>query len=103
MSILVQFDFRPQPGTDFRGIVESARVAAGLWKKHGATPSLWSVGLGEIGNMSFTVPFANCAEYGTCVDALNADPAFREWQVKNIDSGFGQWIRSNLYREIPLS
>jgi hypothetical protein len=102
MSILVQFDFRPNPGTDVRGIVESARVAANLWKKHGAKPQLWSVALGESGNMSFTVPFATCEEYGHCVDALHADPAFREWQVKNVDSGFGQWVRSNLYREVPI-
>jgi hypothetical protein len=102
MSILVQFEFRPTPGTDFRGILENARSAAALWKKHGAKPQLWGVGIGEAGNMSFTVPFASHTEYGQCVDALNADPAFREWQVKNTDSGFGQWIRSNLYREISL-
>ena len=102
MSILVQYDFRPNPGTDFRGVVESARVAVGLWRKHGGTPQLWSVGLGESGNMSFTVPFASCEAYGQCVDALNADPSFREWQVKNNDSGFGQWVRSNLYHEISV-
>jgi hypothetical protein len=59
MSILVQYEFRPTPGKDFRGIVESVAVVAGLWKKHGATPTLWNVGLGEMGNMAFTLPFAS--------------------------------------------
>jgi hypothetical protein len=56
-----------------------------------------------MGNMAFTLPFASIAEYGKCADAITADPAFLDWQVKNADSGLAEWIRSNLYREIPLS
>jgi hypothetical protein len=102
MNILVQYEFRPQPGSNFINLIESVKVVAALWRKYGAEPSLWSVSVGEAGNLSFTVPFATFAEYGKCMDALSADPDFRLWQTQNSDAGNGQWIRSNLYRHMSI-
>lgn len=102
MSILVQYDFRPLPGEDFMTLMENVKIAAALWRRHGANPSLWMVGLGETGNMAFTVPFDNYSEYGACLDSLTNDPDFRSWQAKNLKDGAAEWVRSNLYRNLPL-
>ena len=56
MSMSLQFVFKPLPGSDIAKIIETAKVAAMLWKKHGATDaSLWAVTAGDAGNMAFTV------------------------------------------------
>jgi hypothetical protein len=54
----------------------------------------------EIGNFAFSVEFKSFAEYGKCVDALKADPAFQAWRAKNQESGVAEWVRSNLLREL---
>ncbi len=102
MAIMVQYDFRPIPGKKLAALVESCQVAANIWKKHGAKPSLWTVGVGEVGNMSFTVSFATYSEYGKCLDAVTMDPEFRAWQARNTESGNAEWVRSNLLREMQL-
>jgi hypothetical protein len=63
-------------------------------------PRLWSVAVGEIGNLAFSAEFESFAEYGKCYDALSADPVFQAWRAKNQESGVSEWVRSNLLREI---
>jgi len=50
--------------------------------------------------MAFSAEFASFAEYGKCLDKLNADPAFQTWRAKNQESGLSEWVRSNLLREL---
>ena len=77
MAIAVEYTFMPLPGANAAEVMATMHAGAALWKKHGASPRLWAVSLGEIGNMVFRVEFASVTEYGKCLDALNADPAFR--------------------------
>ena len=100
MAIVVQYVFKAVSGTSLAGVMESLNAGAALWKKHGASPRLWTVAVGESGNMAFSAEFNSTAEYGKCVDALNADPAFHAWRAKSHEAGALQWVRSNLLREL---
>lgn len=100
MAVALHIVFKAAPGTTYAKLTESLNSAAALWKAHGASPRFWAVTVGESGNMAFGAEFAGMAEYGKCVDALNADPAFHAWRAKNMESGALQWVRSNLLREL---
>jgi hypothetical protein len=79
-AAMIQFVFRPNPGSNLPAILELAKESANLWKKHGAAEvSLWVVQVGEIGNMAFIVRSESTAKLGATIDALNADPAFVDW------------------------
>lgn len=100
MAIVVQYVFKAVPGKSIATVVANMNEAAAIWKKHGASPRLWTVAVGEIGNLAFSSEFKSFADYGQCYDAVNADPAFQAWRVKNSDSGSAEWVRSNLLREM---
>jgi hypothetical protein len=78
------------------------KESADLWRKHGAQVSVWSVQVGEVGNMVFACRFDSSAQLGATLDAVNADPAFAAWRVKNIKAGLASWVRSNQAYEIPI-
>ena len=101
-AAMIQFVFRPNPGSNLPTILELAKEAAGLWRKQGAEVSLWTVQVGEIGNMAFMVRAESTAKLGTIIDALNADQAFMEWRAKSLRSGLSQWVRSNQAYEVPI-
>jgi hypothetical protein len=101
-AAMIQFVFRPNPGSSLPAIFELAKEAAALWRKHGAEVSLWIVQVGEIGNMAFSVRSESTAKLGATIDALNADPVFLEWRMKNLRSGLATWVRSNQAFEVPL-
>jgi len=67
-AALVQYVFKPNPGCDMLALLESAKESAAIWRKHGAQVSLWSVQVGEIGNMAFTVRFDSTAKLGAALD-----------------------------------
>jgi hypothetical protein len=50
------------------------KESADLWRKHGAQVSVWSVQVGEVGNMVFACRFDSSAQLGATLDAVNADP-----------------------------
>ena len=100
MAIVVQYLFKAIPGKSLSELIKNINAGAALWKKHGASPRVWSVAVGEIGNLAFTSEFKSFAEYGKCYDALIADPAFQTWRAKNQESGVADWVRSNLLREM---
>jgi len=100
MAIVVQYVFKGVSGKSLPGLIENMHTGAALWKKHGASPRLWTVAVGEIGNFAFSAEFKTYSEYGKCMDALTSDPDFRAWQAKNQESGVGEWVRSNLLREL---
>jgi hypothetical protein len=96
----VQHVFKAVAGKCLAGLVEYINTGASLWNKHGPTPRLWSVAIGEIENMAFSAGFSMTAEYGKCYDALSADPVFQAWPAKSQESGVSEWVRSNLLREM---
>ena len=100
MAVIVQYVFKALPGKSPARLMENMNAGAALWKKHGASPRLWAVSVGEMGNMALSAEFKNFAEYGKCVDGLTADPAFQAWRAKNQESGVSEWVRSNLLREL---
>jgi hypothetical protein len=102
MAVIAQYVFRPNPGSDLNAILANVKEAAALWRKYGAEVRLWTVSMGEIGNMAVSVQFDSYEGYARCMDRLIADPAFMAWQQKNLASGLSSWVRSNLAREIPL-
>lgn len=103
MPMSLQFVIKPLPGSDLLKIIESAKVSAKLWKKHGATDvTLWAVTAGEVGNMAFTVQFENFTSYGASYDKLSADPEFRKWQSDVAKLGMTEWVSGNVARAVPL-
>lgn len=101
-AAMIQFVFRPNPGSNLGTILEYCKEAAGLWRKHGAEVHLWTVQIGEIGNMAFTVTADSTAKLGTITDAVNADPAFMQWRAQVLASGLSTWVRSNQAFEVPI-
>lgn len=102
MTMCAHFTFKPLPGKDMVSIVELAKVAGSIWKKHGALPRLWAASSGEIGTLLFTVEFENFEAYGKCYDAMTQDPEFRQWQYDSVKQGMSEWVRANLIREILM-
>ena len=103
MTMLLQFVFKPLPGSDLSAIVTTAKEAARLWKKHGAADaSLWTVAVGEMGNLAFTVHFEDFTSYGTCYDSLLKDADFRKWQMDVVKQGMTEWVRGSVARKMSL-
>ena len=102
MAVVVQYVSKPNPGSDLAAIVELAKESAVLWRKYGGKVSFWTVAVGEVGNIVFSVNFELFSAYGTCVDKLGADPAFQAWQAKRLKAGYATWVRSNMATEIPI-
>lgn len=101
-SAIVQFVFKPNPGCDMLALLEMAKEGAGIWRKHGAEVSLWSVQVGEIGNLAFTARFESTAKLGATLDSLNNDPVMAAYRVKQIKANLATWVRSNQAYEIPI-
>jgi hypothetical protein len=101
-ATIIQYVFKPTPGCDMLALLESVKESASLYRKHGADVSLWSVQVGEIGNLAFTARFESAAKLGATLEALNNDPAMAAWRVKNIKSNLASWVRSNQAYEIPI-
>jgi hypothetical protein len=101
-ATVVQYVFKPNPGTNMQDLVGMIKEAAEMWRKHGADVSLWSVQVGEIGNMTFFVRCESAAKLGATLDALNADAAFVAWRARNVQAGLASWVRSNQAYEIPI-
>jgi hypothetical protein len=104
MAYEARYVFRPNPGADMAAVMEAMQQGTALWRKHGAaSPRLWSITSGELGNYVLSVQFENAAEYAKVVDPLSADPEFRSWQARNVKAGHITWVRSNLARELALT
>jgi len=99
---IAQYVFKANPGADMSKIMAQVKVAAGIWKRHGADVSFWTVSMGEIGNMAFACRFDSIEAYGKASDAVTADPSFAAWNAAATASGLTTWVRSNLARAIPL-
>ncbi len=101
-AAIVQYVFKPNPGSDMLAVLELAKEGATIWRSHGAEVSLWGVQVGEIGNLAFAARFESTAKLGATLDALNSDPKMAAYRVKQLKSGLATWIRSNQAYEIPI-
>jgi hypothetical protein len=101
-AALVQYVFKPNPGCDMLALLEMIKEGAGIWRKHGAQVSLWSVQVGEIGNLAFTARFDSTAKLGETLEGLNNDPVMAAWRMKNVKANLASWVRSNQAYEIPI-
>jgi hypothetical protein len=101
-AAIVQYVFKPNPGCDPLALLEMAKEGATIWRKHGAQVSLWSVQVGEIGNLAFTARFDSTAKLGETLEGLNNDPVMAAWRVKNAKANLASWVRSNQAYEIPI-
>lgn len=101
-AAVLQYVFRPNPGTNLPDLIGLIKEGAAMWRKHGADVSLWSVQVGEVGNMTFVARFESTAKLGATLDALNGDPNFVTWRAKNLQAGMASWVRSNQAYEIPI-
>ncbi len=99
---VIQYVFKPNPGTDLQALLGLIKEAADLWKKHGADVSLWNVQVGEIGNMTFVARFESASKLGATLDAINGDAAFVAWRAKSLKAGMVSWVRSNQAYEIQI-
>lgn len=70
-TAVLRYVFKPNPGADLPALIGLIKEAAGMWREHGAEVSLWSVQVGEIGNMAFTARFESSAKLGATLDAIN--------------------------------
>jgi hypothetical protein len=101
-AVVMQFVSHPQPGSDLATVVELAKEAAVLWRKHGADVSYWSVIGGEVGNYAFVARFDSIEAYGRTFASIGEDPAFREFQAKRLKAGQSDWVRSNLSIQVDI-
>ncbi len=101
-SAVLQYVFKPNPGADMLALLELIKEAAGMWRAHGANVSLWGVQVGEVGDMVFVARFESAAKLGATLDAINGDPVFMAWRVKNLKAGLATWVRSNQAYEIAV-
>jgi hypothetical protein len=101
-AAIVQYVFSPNPGCELAQVIGLIKEAAAIWRTHGAEVRLWSVQVGEVGNLAFTAGFSSAATLGSTLDALNNDPAFAVWRTKNLKAGLATWVRSNQAYEISI-
>jgi hypothetical protein len=101
-QVITQNVFKPNPGADMSTLMALIAESAAIWRKHGADVSIWTVSVGEIGNMVFAARYDSYEAYGKCTDAVVADPAYQAWSVKATASGVSSWVRSNLARQLDI-
>jgi hypothetical protein len=101
-GVVMQFISHPKPGSDLATVIQLAKEAAVLWRKHGADVSYWSVIGGEVGNYAFVARFDSIEAYGRTMASIGADPAFAEFQAKRLKAGQSDWVRSNLSVQVDV-
>jgi len=101
-AVVAQFVSHPKPGSDLATVIQLAKDAAVLWRKHGADVSYWSVIGGEIGNYAFVARFDSIEAYGRSLASIGADPSFAEFQAKRLKAGQSDWVRSNVAVEVEV-
>jgi hypothetical protein len=101
-STTIQYVFKPNPGADLEVVMGYIKQAARFWREHGAEASLWSVQVGEIGNMVFAIRCESAAKLGAAIEGVNNDPGFAQWRAATVKAGLTTWVRSNQAYEITI-
>lgn len=101
-SVALQIVSKPLPGSDMSKIVSNMKEAADLWRSAGAEVKVYTVSVGEIGNLVFTAHWASYEAYGKSLDKMVGEQSVQALMAKINASGTAEWIRSNLVREMPI-
>jgi len=101
-SVALQIVSRPLPGADMSKVMANMREAAELWRKSGATIKVYTVSVGEIGNMVFTAQWDSYEAYGKSLDKMVGEQSVQALMARITASGTAEWVRSNLARELPI-
>ena len=101
-SVVLQIVSKPLPGADMGKIMSNMKDAAALWRSSGADVKVYTVSVGEIGNMVFTARWDSYEAYGKTLDKMVGEQSVQALMAKITASGTAEWVRSNLARELPV-
>ena len=101
-SVVLQIVSRPLPGADMSQVMANMKEAADLWRKSGAEIKVYTVSVGEVGNMVFAARWESYESYGKTLDKMVGEQSAQALMAKITASGTAEWVRSNLAREIPI-
>jgi hypothetical protein len=101
-SVALQIVSKPLPGADMGTIMGNMKDAAALWRSAGAEVKVYTVSVGEIGNLVFTAHWGSYEAYGKTLDKLVGEQSVQALMAKINASGTAEWVRSNLVREMPI-
>jgi len=82
--------------------MSNMKEAAELWRKSGAEVKVYTVSVGEIGNMVFTAAWGSYEAYGKSLDKMVGEQSVQALMARITASGTAEWVRSNLARELPI-
>ena len=88
---MLQYVFTPTSGADMPTLMGLIKESAELWRKHGAQVSVWSVQIGEVGNMVFACRFDSSARNAMTLCAYGAD-----------SSGVAEWYSPTAFVQSPV-
>ena len=101
-SVALQIVSKPLPGADMGKVMSNMKEAAELWRKSGAEIKVYTVSVGEIGNMVFAARWDSYEAYGKSLDKMVGEQSVQALMAKITASGTAEWVRSNLARELPI-
>lgn len=101
-SVALQIVSKPLPGADMGTIMGNMKDAAVLWRSAGAEVKVYTVSVGEIGNLVFTAHWGSYEAYGKTLDKMVGEQSVQALMAKINASGTAEWVRSNLVREMPI-
>ena len=101
-SVALQIVSRPLPGADMSKVMANMKDAAALWRSAGTEVKVYTVSVGEIGNMVFAARWDSYEAYGKSLDKMVGDQSVQALMAKITASGTAEWVRSNLVRELPI-
>ena len=101
-SVALQIVCKPLPGADMAVVMANMKEAAALWRSAGAEVKVYTVSVGEVGNMVFAALWDSYQSYGKSLDKMVGDQSVQTLMAKITASGTAEWVRSNLAREMPV-
>ena len=101
-SVILQIVTKPLPGADMGKVMSHMKDAAEVWRSSGADVKIYTVSVGEIGNMVFAARWDNFSAYGKSLDKMVGEQSVQALVARIVGSGTTEWVRSNLARELPI-
>lgn len=83
-------------------VMANLKDSAAVWRSAGAEVKVYTVSVGEIGNMVFAARWDSYEAYGKSLDKMVGDLSVQALVVNITGSGTVEWVRSNLARELPI-
>ena len=86
-AVALQIVSKPLPGADMSKVMANMKEAAELWRKSGAEVRVYTVSVGEIGNLVFGARWDSYESYGKSLDKMVGDQSVQNLVSKITDSG----------------